>query len=418
MDRKNAPAGFNPAFIIPPQLTNMPQRIRSAAIDISGQCNMSCLYCAEAVTMPKRHPMPPETLDAVWNFLFPEGIKTLVEKNQGKIQSGMFSIHLGSGEPFLNFPLLEKLSKMVKQARSEGMENLYVFLTTNASLLDKKKMDWLVDTGWNVKISFDGPETVHDKWRVFADGRGTFRQAAEAVAYLAERMPERLAACAVLCRGTDPADVFDTVRKLGVRQVDLAPVAHHDPSIIPGPGDIEKYRKFIREYAESFIDLEYDEENETVINPPPAISIFQYCMMRLMGYNLARVICGAGRMYLAVGPDGELYPCGRMIGIDKYRVGTLPGGVNPEAIHAFCNEAGRSYELREACAACWAAPLCCGPCYACSELFGPGNGSPIDYQCAYILETAEAAVSLYNRLKSSPEKLLAFLPKLGSEFLD
>lgn len=412
--RKNPPPGFDPQFITPPLLKEgAVWTVRSLAIDAAGRCNMACRYCAEPITMPKRGPMSPETLDAAWKFLFPDGVKAISPE---ALKNQMVSFHVGTGEPFLNFSLLQKLGKMVEQARSEGVENLHVFLTTNSTLLDEEIMDWLIASSWHVKISLDGPAAIHDKWRVFPGGEGTYDRTARAVTYMAEKIPDRLAVFAVLCRSTDPAEAFDAIEKLGVRLVDMLPVAHTDESIKLGPEDIENYRKFIATYAARFLEDEDTDGIET--KPPPVINIFKQCMVRLMGYQTARINCGAGRNYLAVGPGGDLYPCGRFIGVEGYRLGHVNTGLEPGAA-AFQEGAGRSYEKREACSQCWAAPLCAGPCFACAEMFGPGHGHPIDYHCDYMLTTAEAAVSLVNRLREQdPERLLLFLPSINDVIFD
>jgi uncharacterized protein len=301
-----------------------------------------------------------------------------------------------------------KVRKLVQEARRQGLDNLQVFITTNASLLDEEIMDWLMDAGWNVKLSFDGPASVHDAWRVLRGGGGTYERAVKALTYMVGKTPGRVTACAVLCRGTDPAEVVKVVEELGIQRLDMAPVAHTGEAVIPGPGDLEKYRTFIDGFASRFKDGESE--------PPVVISNFNQCMMRLMGYKKARMICTAGRFYLGVGPEGDLYPCGRFIGVDRYRLGHISSGLEPDARMAFLKDGARPYDRREPCGDCWAAPLCTGPCFAVAEMFGKGNGRPLDYQCAYILETARAAFSLYSDLKeNNPEGLLAFLPTLHDE---
>jgi uncharacterized protein len=409
-DRRNPPPGFKPDYITAPPLEEKQWEVRSLAIDLSGTCNMRCRYCAEAVTMPQRRLMSEDTFDAAWRFLFPNGIEAAIAEPDTRKKS--YSIHMGSGEPLLNFPLMKKLRERVDQARSEGLNNFHVHITTNAVLLDKEIMDWLIDSGWVVKISIDGPPAIHDKWRVLPGDKGTYEQAAGVLTYLAEKIPDRLVACAVLCRGNDPGEVFTHLESMGAKRIDLLPVAHSDESIIPGPEDIENYKKFIMDYAARYLG---DEDKK----PGALVNHFCFCMMRLMGYNKARLVCSAGRYYLGVDPEGDIYPCGRLLGIDEYRLGTITGGLEPDARKAFLKDAGRPYDRREPCSYCWAAPLCCGPCFACAEMFGPGKGNPVEYQCAYMIADAQAAVFLYNQLKDdNPEALFEFLPGVIDQVFD
>jgi uncharacterized protein len=376
------------------------------ALDAAGRCNMACRYCAETITLPKRRPMTADTFDAAWEFLLPGEVEEGTENTSKKT---VFSFHMGSGEPLLNLAILQKLAAQVEHARSRGDVFPQVYLVTNGTLLDKEVMEWLIACQWNVKISLDGPAAIHNRWRILPGGEGTHRLAARAIAYMAERVPDRFSVCAVLCRGNDPAGVFAAIENLGVRQIDLIPAAHSDYSIIPGPEDIENYRTFIMNYAARFLENDGTKTDKT---PPSALTGFNQCMIRLMGYKLARTYCSAGRSYLGAGSGGDLYPCSRFVGVDRYRLGHLAGGAEPGALRAFQGGAGRPYECRDACNRCWAAPLCGGPCFAVAEMFGPGNGEPLDFHCAYILETAKAAVFLFNQLREQkPEQLLSFLSR-------
>jgi uncharacterized protein len=377
---------------------------------------MACRYCAETITLPERSPMSADTFDAAWKFLLPGEVKEAAERRENTSKENNFSFHMGSGEPLLNLAILQKLAAQVEQARSGGNVTPEVYLVTNGTLLNEEIMEWLIACRWNVKISLDGPAAIHNRWRILPGSEGTHRGVSSAIAYMAERIPDRLSVCAVLCRGNDPAEVFAAIESLGVRQIDLIPVAHSDYSIIPGPGDIENYRTFIMNYAARFLENDGTDTGKT---PPSALTAFNQCMIRLMGYKLARTYCSAGRSYLGVGSGGDLYPCSRFVGVDRYRLGHLTGGADPEALRTFQEGAGRPYEQREACSRCWAAPLCGGPCFAVAEMFGPDNGEPVDFHCAYMLETAKAAVFLFNQLREQkPQQLLFFLSRTENEIFE
>ena len=386
------PPGFNPDDVTPPPLQAGLWPVNALALDVSGRCNLACRYCAEAATQPRRHPMTTEILEAAWSFLFPDGTPRRSA-----------SIRLGSGEPLLALPLLQQLSRLI-ETRTEPNDRPAVFLTTNGTLITNEVRDWLVTTGWHVKISLDGPASIHDAWRVRPDGHGTFARVAEVVADLAQQMPERFSVTAVLCHEADPQQVFDAIAQLGVRRIELVPVAHHDESIQPDAEDVERYEEFIQTYARRYLESAVD-------GVPPTLVRFANRVARVMGYDNWRVSCGAGRSFYGVGPDGDLFPCFRFIGVEAYRLGHVTLGLDTEATAAFWQRAGCTYEARVPCKECWAAPLCGGPCFACAEMFGPGDGQPLNLHCAYVLADARAAVWLVNQLRANdPERLLAFLP--------
>jgi uncharacterized protein len=363
------------------------------ALDVIGTCNIACRYCAEAATQPRRRPMSAETLEAAWRLLFPDG-----RPRPGR------SIHLGSGEPLLALPLLRQLNDLIERQGGSAAEGLpEVHLTTNGTLATRPVRDWLVASGWRVKISLDGPREVHDRWRVDRRGAGTWHRIAKAVADLAARMPDRFSVTAVLCRGADPEEVFAGIAALGVRRIELVPVAHRDPEALPGRMDLVRYRRFVDGYAHQ---LAAGEE-------VPVLIRFEGKVRRVLGQGLQRVPCAAGRAFAGVAPDGSLYPCFRFVGLADYRLGHTSNGPEPTAAAAFRRSAGRPWEEREPCSSCWAAPLCGGPCFAVAEMLGPGEGQPLPLHCEYIRADARAAVWLVQSLRRrDPERLLAFLPEL------
>jgi len=388
-----SPPGFSPGFLTPGPLRQGPWPITSLALDVSGRCNLACRYCAEASTQPERTAMTAETLDAAWRLLCPDGAP----------RRGM-SIRLGSGEPMLGAALLRKLDNRIRASGGSAADHRPgVFLTTNGTLLDQEACAWLAASGWHVKISLDGPKDVHDAWRTFPDGRGTFETIAGAVASLADSC-DRLSATAVLCRGTDPFEVFEGIASLGIRRIELVPVAHLDPAVCGDEDDIAAYRAFLDDHVERLLDAP---DRETL----PQLVRFERCVVRAMGYTNAWIPCGAGRSFVGVDASGDLYPCFRFVGVDAYRLGSLEEGLDSQRAAAFQEGAGRPYNLREPCNTCWAAPFCGGACYSCAEFFG--DGEPLPTHCAYTRADAAAAVRLVQALRrSDPERLLAYLPGL------
>ena len=397
--RRRISSRFGPEESAPPLGTGT-WPLSSLALDVSGACNMACRYCAEAATQPPRKHMSEETLHSAWHMLFPDGIP----------KTGT-SIRLGSGEPLLAFALLKKLDALIKQSGGSASEGRpAVFLTTNGTLVGKEMRDWLVASGWHIKLSLDGPGFIHDRWRIMRSGKGTFSQVSAAVAELAQRIPSRFSVTAVLCRGTDPDVVFQAIADLGVRRIELVPVAHHDESVLPGQQELRLYRKFVKQYAARYVE---DEEGKL-----PSLVRFENCVQRVMGYNRCSVACGAGRNFLGLGPDGALYPCFRFVGIDNYRLGQLPDGVDKLAEKSFQKRAGRPYQQRTLCGRCWAAPFCGGPCFAVAEMFGQGFGEPLELHCEYTRADIRTARWLVERLRArDPERLLAFLPEAVKTYL-
>jgi uncharacterized protein len=391
----NKPKGFNREDVEPPYLKKGKWLIQSLALDISGTCNFSCKYCAEGATQPKRFPMNMETVKAALNFIFP----------QEKMNCNT-TLRFGSGEPLLAFPLLKEIEKQLNFLSKKNKPFINdLFITSNGYLLNDEILNWLISSNCHFKISFDGPKTYQDFWRITNNHQGTYDKIKPIIQTCAKKMHGRFSITAVLCKGSDPNKVFREVANLGVERIELVPVVSHNSSIYPDYEDIKKYYKFVQNYAHSI----YNKTKDAHI---PELTRFTDCVRRVMGYNNLRIPCGAGRNFFGVGSDGILYPCFRFIGIKKYALGTVYSGIESNAYASFLSGTGRPYEERNSCQDCWAAPLCGGPCFSCSELFGPGNGEPVNIHCLYIMADAKAAIWLVNKLKrNDPQRLLSFLPE-------
>ena len=72
--------------------------------------------------------------------------------------------------------------------------------------------------------------------------------------------------------------------------------------------------------------------------------------------------CGSGTEYMAVTPQGDLYPCHQFVGEEKFRLGDVWKGVTNPAVReefAACN-----VYARPECRDCWARLYCSGGCAA------------------------------------------------------
>lgn len=384
------PPDFDPADLVLPETPAKKWRLCSLALDLSGQCNLRCSYCAEAATMPRRKPMPSQVVSRALRFLFIN-----IPRDASP------SLRFGSGEPLLAAPLLEQAAIESRRLSDEfHLAPPQFFLTTNGTLLDRKMVQQLTSPEWHVKVSLDGPPHLHDAHRRYANGRKTSRKVVDAVKRLYEAIGERLSITAVLSPGTDPAEVFEFCESLKVAQIELLPVAEVAGSSSFTSDDLRRYRSFVAGYVR---DLTRGQKRS-------ALSRFTNMIPRAMGFGSQRYRCGAGRSLYAAGPDGSLYPCFRMVGVSDFRLGSVSSKIDERALSRFRNTIGRSFRQRTACRTCWARALCNGPCFAVTGLMHqqPGVDS---IQCAYTRIDAAEAIRLISILqKTNPRRLLDYLP--------
>src|SRR5260370_28060629 len=88
------------------------------------------------------------------------------------------------GEPTLaGLPYFEKLVEFQKQYGRDGQQ-VGNAVQTSAVLLDKSWCDLFHAYSWLLGVSLDGPEEMHDLYRVNKEGRGTWKRVMQSVELL------------------------------------------------------------------------------------------------------------------------------------------------------------------------------------------------------------------------------------------
>jgi len=136
----------------------------SLMVALNLDCNFSCVYCYEGEMKGNLY-MSDETADLLIDFIkdhFPEKKNTLL-------------IDFYGGEPLLSIELIEYISRAVKSFAERRGASYSFTLVTNGSLFTRKIAQELVPLGLQgVKITLDGPAEVHNRYRPFKSGAGSF----------------------------------------------------------------------------------------------------------------------------------------------------------------------------------------------------------------------------------------------------
>ena len=90
--------------------------------------------------------------------------------------AGRKAVHITffGGETLMNFPLLKQVVTYASQRAAEQGRHIDFSLTTNATLLTPTIIQFLSENSIGVTVSMDGPPELHDKLRVFANGKGSY----------------------------------------------------------------------------------------------------------------------------------------------------------------------------------------------------------------------------------------------------
>ena len=102
--------------------------------------------------------------------------------------------------------------------------------------------------------------------------------------------------------------------------------------------------------------------------------------------------CGAGHDYLAISPEGDLYPCHQFVGEEAYKVGTVDTGI---VNYDLCRQFQQSNVLsKETCMKCWARYYCSGGCHANNIRYGGSLTQPYDKGCTLQKKRLETAIGV------------------------
>ncbi|NLJ75487.1 MAG: SPASM domain-containing protein, partial [Firmicutes bacterium] len=99
--------------------------------------------------------------------------------------------------------------------------------------------------------------------------------------------------------------------------------------------------------------------------------------------------CGAGYEYLAVAPNGDLYPCHQFVGQDEFRIGTIKDGLTNTKLS---NTYKDSHVLNKPkCRSCWAKYYCSGGCHANNLKYAGSFLEPFEVTCVMERKRLECA---------------------------
>ncbi len=143
--------------------------LQTLVLNLTNQCNLSCQYCYEygedKVATPEGKPkfMDFETAKSSVDFLLEQS-------------AGRRHVHITffGGETLMNFPLLKQVVGYATEQANAQSRFIDFSLTTNATLLTPAIIEFLSENRIGVTVSMDGPKEMHDKLRVFANGRGSY----------------------------------------------------------------------------------------------------------------------------------------------------------------------------------------------------------------------------------------------------
>ncbi|MCL2034646.1 MAG: thioether cross-link-forming SCIFF peptide maturase [Oscillospiraceae bacterium] len=353
--------------------------IKAMCLNVSHDCNLRCEYCfAETGDYAQgRAVMSAETGKAAIDFLISHS------KDRQNLEVDFFG-----GEPLLNFDAVKEIVSHARSKEKAHNKNFRFTITTNGLLLDDEKIDYINAEMENVVLSLDGRRGVNDRVRRRADGSGSYGDVLPKL----QKLVAKRGGKDYYVRGTftkynmDFSDDVAALHKLGFDQISIEPVVA--PKQMP--------------YALTGEDLprifdEYEKLRDVLVNEKRAgngYNFFHFMLDLDQGPCVIKRLrgCGCGNEYVAVTPDGGIYPCHQFIGYDGWRMGSVHDQSFDLGMKDMFSKI--SVYQKDECKTCWAKFYCSGGCSANNMRYEGDVKKPVKLTCDIEKKRLECAIAM------------------------
>ncbi|MBR2460802.1 MAG: anaerobic sulfatase maturase [Clostridia bacterium] len=339
---------------------------------VSHRCNLRCEYCFYRSDAAKRRVSNHGQMDT-------ELLRVLVERGL-EYADGYCNFIFQGGEPTLVGPdFYRALVTLQEQYNKKGIA-VHNSIQTNGVLLDGEWASFLREHNFLCGLSLDGPEEVHDAYRVDSEGYGSFHRVMDAVRLLKEHGVE-YNVLTVVNRAVAASfeSVYGFLKKNGIRYQQyiqcIEPLGEewgkHCYSLSP-----ESYGVFLK----TAFDLWY---GDLISGNYHSIRTFENYVQIAAGYRPESCgMSGECSCNFVVESDGGVYPCDFYV-LDEWYLGNVRD-MSFEQL-AFTPRAREFVELSKhidgECARCRFFRLCRGGCRRCREPFLQGKPA-LNYYCS------------------------------------
>lgn len=360
-----------------------PAPVKSMCLNIAHDCNLRCSYCfaAQGDFGHGRKLMPLEVGKAAIDFLIKHSA------NRHNLELDFFG-----GEPLMNFEVVKQVVDYARSIEKEHHKNFRFTITTNGLLLTDDKIDYINREMSNVVLSIDGRKEINDSLRFRVDGSGSY----DTIVPKYQRLVEKRRGGKFdqyYVRGTFTKENLDFtkdvihMRELGFDQISIEPVVA-DPAFLPVALTEEDLPRICEEYenlAKEIIRRKRGGDTFNFFHFMLDLDQGPCAIKRLRG-------CSCGNEYVAVTPEGDIYPCHQFVGMDEWKMGNvLDGSLDQEKKQRFSKT--NVYEKPE-CRTCWAKFYCSGGCNANHLQYAGDILKPHKLSCALEQKRLECAIMM------------------------
>ena len=354
--------------------------VKALCLHVAHDCNLRCKYCFASTGDfgQGRKIMPPEIAKKAIDFVIARsGVRHNIE------------VDFFGGEPLMAWDTVTQTVDYARSLEEKYNKKFRFTITTNGLLLDEDKRKYINENMDNCVLSLDGRREVNDEFRKTVAGTGSYDTIEPKFKALVDERDPNLDYYA---RGTftshnlDFAEDVLSIADAGFDRLSVEPVTAD-----PGCGydltedDLPK------------IEAEYDRLTDIMLERKKEgkpFTFFHFMVDLDQGPCVVKRLrgCGAGYEYVAVTPDGDIYPCHQFVGKDEFKQGSvLDQSFNMDIAQTF---AGMNIYSRPKCQKCWAKFYCSGGCSAANYNMNHDMNDSYDLGCEMERKRLECAIYL------------------------
>ena len=355
--------------------------IKAVCLNIIHGCNLRCKYCFadEGEYNGHKGVMSLETAKKAIDY---------VVKRSGPRRN--IEIDLFGGEPTMIMDTIKGIVAYARENEKKWNKNVRFTMTTNATLLNDEMMEFMDKEMGNIILSLDGRKSVNDNVRIKANGSGSYD---DIVPNIKKMISKRQPGKTYYVRGTFTranTDFYEDVMAMineGFKEISIEPVVLESGH--PLALREEDLDTIMQNYDKLYEDMsrrkregkgEYNFYHFNVdLNGGPCV------YKRISG-------CGAGFEYVAITPQGEVYPCHQFVGKEEFKLGTIYDDT-------YNSDLGKKFKKahiynKPKCKECWARFYCSGGCQANNFSFNGDMNIPYEIGCKMQKKRIECAIAL------------------------
>lgn len=353
--------------------------VKAMCLHVAHDCNLRCKYCFASTGGfgGHRSMMDFETAK--------KSIDLLIQLSKGRRN---LEVDFFGGEPLMNFEVVKQTIDYARSLEKEHGKNFRFTITTNGLMLNQSNTEYINREMSNVVLSIDGRKETNDTMRPRIDGSGCY----DAIVPRFQTLVKNRGDKEYYVRGTYTRHNLDfdkdvlALHDLGFDQISVEPV------VGPESDDYSIRSQDIAELEASYERLmnEMAKRYRTKDN----FNFFHFMLDMNNGPCAVKRLkgCGSGNEYVAITPDGEIYPCHQFVGNKDFIMGSVDEGITRMELKEEFSKANLFHKPK--CQQCWAKLFCSGGCNANNFTYAGSVLEPYSISCDLEKIRLECSIAL------------------------